>query len=81
MSNYKELQRTKHYQDVRTQQLRKNISKSMGNATLQALTVWLDMIRSVKENDIEQKRQVNITILRAQPITWFFRAIAGTLRR
>ena len=77
----KELTRTKQYNDTPTRQLRKNISKSKGNATLQALTVWLDMIRSVKENDIERKRQENITEMRAQPITRFFRAIAGTLRR
>lgn len=62
----KELTRTKHYQDASTQQLRKNISKSMVNATLTALTVWLDMIHSVKENDIERKHQENITEKRAR---------------
>ena len=35
----KELTQTKQYNDTPTRQLRK---------TLQALTVWLDMIRSVK---------------------------------
>ena len=68
----KEIDRIKHLKDLTTRQLRKNALKSMGNATLQALTVWLDMIRSVKENDIERKRNESIEGPRAQSITRFF---------
>ena len=75
-----ELERTRLYRDIPTTQLRKNISKSMGNATTQALVVWLEMIRTVKENDVERKRQEDITRSRAQPITRFFRLVGGTLR-
>lgn len=65
----KELQQTQTFTDNPTRQLRKIISKSIGNATLQMLTLWLDMFKSEKENDIEWKRNEAIPETHAQPIT------------
>ena len=50
----------------------------MGNATLQVLTVWLDTIRSVKENEVERKHNEFIEGPREQLITWFFSVVTDT---
>ena len=65
------LKRTKHSPDHDTQQLRRNIKASIGNANISSLQTWLRMIRTVKETTMQDKNQERIQELRAQPITRF----------
>ena len=65
------LRRTKYNTDHDVQQLRKNISKSIGNANVTSLQTWLRMIRTVKEGKLQDKQQERIAKLRTQPITRF----------
>ena len=65
------LKRTKYSPDYETQQLRRNIKTSMGNANITSLQIWLRMIRTVKETEIQDKNQERIRDLRAQSITRF----------
>lgn len=63
--------RTKYSPDYETQQLRRNIKTSMDNANITSLLIWLRMIRTVKETEIQDKNQERIRDLRAQSITRF----------
>ena len=74
----KELDRTENHADHTTRQPRKNVMKSIGNAKTDALVIWLDMLRNVKGETFFRKKIDNIRKTRAQPITIFFRRLAGT---
>ena len=74
----KELTRTEYHADHTKRQLRKNLEKSMGNAQTDALVIWLDMLRNVKGEIFFRKKIDSIQQTRAQPITNFFRRLAGT---
>ena len=65
------LKRTKYSPNFDTQQLRRNIKTSMGNANITSLQTWIRMIRAVKEKEIQNKNHEQIQNLRAQPITRF----------
>ena len=65
------LRRTKYNIDHDAQQLRRNISKSIGNANMTSLQTWLRMIRTAKKGKLQDKQQERIVALRAQPITRF----------
>ena len=64
-----ELERTKLFGDFEIRQLRKNVMKSRQTATTQALEIWLEMIRKVKESKIMRKRENQINTTRMQSIT------------
>ena len=73
-----ELKRTEHHAEHTTRQLRCNMLKSLGNARIAALEIWLDMLRNVKGEIFLKKHTEGIQKTRAQPITIFFRRLAGT---
>ena len=58
-----------------TRQLRQNVRKSIGNARVAALEIWLDMLRNVKGEIYLRKSFEGISTSRAQPITNFFRRL------
>ena len=71
----KELERTKMHAEHSTRQLRQNVRKSIGNARVAALEIWLDMLRNVKGEIYLRKSFEGISTSRAQPITNFFRRL------
>ena len=73
-----ELVRTSAHAEYSTKQLRHNVRKSMGNALVPALEVWLRMLRNVKGEVLQKKQYENIGRTRAQPITNFFVRRTGT---
>ena len=73
-----ELVRTSAHAEYSTKQLRHNVRKSMGNALVPALEVWLRMLRNVKGEVLQKKQYENIGRTRAQPITNFFARRTGT---
>ena len=64
-----ELVGTSVHAEFTTNQLRMNARKSMGNALVPALEVWLRMLRNVKGEVFQKKQYENIRTTRAQPIT------------
>ena len=52
--------------------------KSIGNALVPALEVWLRMLRNVKGEVFQKKQYENIRPTRAQPITIFLVRRTGT---
>ena len=73
-----ELDRTASHAEYTTKQLRSNVQKSIGNAKVAALEIWLEMLRNVKGEIFNKKQNENIRTTRAQPITIFFRRQEGT---
>ena len=73
-----ELERTKAHAEHSTKQLRKNVQKSIGNAQIAALEIWLSMLRNVKGEIFQRKTYEGIRQTRAQPITKFFRRLTST---
>ena len=73
-----ELTRTKSHADHSTRQLRKNVQKSIGNARVEALEIWLNMLRNVKGETFLRKSHDTIRATRAQPITIFFSRLTST---
>ena len=55
----KELVRTSAHAEYSTKQLRHNARRSMGNALVPALEVWLQMLRNVK-CEVFKKRNMKI---------------------
>ena len=66
-----ELDRTKNHAEHTTKQLRHNEQKSLGNAQVAALEIWLDMLRNVKGELFHRKTFEGTGKKRAQPITIF----------
>ena len=73
-----ELTRTKSHADHSTRQLRKNVQKSIGNARVEALEIWLNMLRNVKGETFLRKTHDTIRATRAQPITIFLSRLTST---
>ena len=73
-----ELERTQAHAEHSTKQLRKNVQKSLGNAQIAALEIWLNMLRNVKGEIFQRKTYEGIRQTRAQPITNFFRRLTST---
>ena len=65
------LGRTKYYPDHSVQQLRRNISRSIGNTNITSVQTWLRMIRDVKETTLKDKQQERIPEPRTQSISRF----------
>ena len=66
-----EMVRTSAHMEFTTKQLRMNVRKSIGNAMVPALEVWLRMLRNVKGEVYQKKQYDHIPQKRAQPITNF----------
>ena len=73
-----ELERTASHAEYTTRQLRVNVQRSLGNAKVAELEIWLDMLRNVKGEIFNLKQNENIRRTRAQPITNFFRRLEST---
>ena len=73
-----ELERTAAHMEFETKKLRSNAKKSIGNALVPALEVWLRMLRNVKGEVFQKKPYENIRPTRAQPITIFLVRRTGT---
>ena len=66
-----ELERTRYFGDFEIRQLRRNMTKSKGNANTAVLETWLGMIRNMKESVVMLKRETRLTKTRMQSITRF----------
>ena len=73
-----EMIRTSAHMEFTTNQLRLNVRKSIGNAMVPALEVWLRMLRNVQGEVYQKKQYENISQTRAQPITNFLVRRDGT---
>ena len=73
-----ELERTVPHAEYTTKKLRSNVQKSIGNAKVAALEIWLEILRNVKGKIFDKKQNENIRTTRAQPITNYFRRLEGT---
>ena len=73
-----ELQRTASHAEYTTRQLRLNVQRSLGNAKVAELEIWLEMLRNVKGEILNTKQNENIRRTRAQPITIFFQRLEST---